>query len=451
MAEIRAVKPKQLTRQALLGQQGVVLIEKIVLEMGARWSPSGQLEAGIDGHIELFDASGNALSQLLLVQSKAHKGSFHRETETTFEFPCSARDVEYWVKFNAPVLLVVSRPSTGEAYWVSVQSYFSDPRNRRRRTITFDKVQNRLTKDSLADLLAESAPADSGVQLGPSPRDERLVSNLLPVTALPRFIYVAETPHRRRQPIWDEFKKNGIRAGNRFLLKGKRIIGFEDLDEHCWHEVCDRGTVEKFDTREWSDSSDPDRLREFTELLCQAVHEKLYPVARYRNDLETFVWSAPKSGDTQRVRYGSLKRDSRMAAFTKYSGTSKDRLFTWYRHMAFKGRFRKVDGDWCLEITPTYVFTSDGRRLDRFHSQRLAGIKRLEGNRAVLSQVLFWADLLRREEELFNPRDSVLSFGELKAIELPFGIVDPLWLKSDPEMQELDESADEGELQLSYA
>jgi hypothetical protein len=65
--------------------------------------------------------------------------------------------------------------------------------------------------------------------------------------------------------------------------------------------------------------------------------------------------------------------------------------------------------------------------------------------------VLFWADLLRREEELFNQRDAVLSFGELKAIELPFGIVDPLWLKSDPEMQEAEQSAEDAELQLSYA
>jgi hypothetical protein len=444
-------KPKRLTREALLGQQGIALIESLVLEMGARWSPSGQMEVGIDGHIELFDNSGNALSQLLLVQSKAHEGSFNRETEASFDFPCSARDVEYWVRFNAPMLLVVSRPSTREAYWVSVQRYFADPKNRRSRTIRFDKASNRLTKESLPDLLGESAPPDAGVQLGPSPRDERLISNLLQIATLPKFIYVAETGHRKRQPIWDHFKRAGTRAGNRFLLKSKRIFGFEDLDEGCWPELCDAGTIEKFDTSEWSESSDPDRSREFAELLCQAVHEKLYPIAKYRRDLETFVWSAPKSGETQRVRYGSLKRDSKIAAFTKYSRKSKDRLFTVYRHMAFRGRFRRVDGDWCLEITPTYVFTYDGHHLDRFHAERLAGIKRLEGNRAVLSQVLFWADLLRREEELFESRDSMLSFGELKTIELPFGVEDSLWLKSDPEMQKVEEPADEAGLLFAHA
>ena len=48
-------KPKTLSSQGLLGQQGVNFIEKIVLDMGSRWTPSGPNEVGIDGYIELFD------------------------------------------------------------------------------------------------------------------------------------------------------------------------------------------------------------------------------------------------------------------------------------------------------------------------------------------------------------------------------------------------------------
>ena len=50
--------------------------------------------------------------------------------------------------------------------------------------------------------------------------------------------------------------------------------------------------------------------------------------------------------------------------------------------------------EWFLEVTPTYRFTFDGKRKAFFHEKGLKGIKGLERNRAVLSQVLLWTDLL---------------------------------------------------------
>ena len=53
------------------GQKGINLIERVVLDMGCSWSPTGALDVGIDGYIELFDPStGAALGKLLAVQSK---------------------------------------------------------------------------------------------------------------------------------------------------------------------------------------------------------------------------------------------------------------------------------------------------------------------------------------------------------------------------------------------
>ncbi|MGY4567029.1 hypothetical protein GPL21_30980 [Bradyrhizobium pachyrhizi] len=79
-----------------------------------------------------------------------------------------------------------------------------------------------------------------------------------------------------------------------------------------------------------------------------------------------------------------------------YESTSKDgRKFTYYRHNAFQGRFRWLGGKWYLEITPTYRFTFNGKDLDRFHEKRLSGIKPIEKNRSVLSQLLIWQAILR--------------------------------------------------------
>jgi hypothetical protein len=46
--------------------------------------------------------------------------------------------------------------------------------------------------------------------------------------------------------------------------------------------------------------------------------------------------------------------------------------------MAFRGQFRLLEDQWYLEITPTYRFTRDGYALDRFHEDRLKGIKALK-------------------------------------------------------------------------
>lgn len=70
--------------------------------------------------------------------------------------------------------------------------------------------------------------------------------------------------------------------------------------------------------------------------------------------------------------------------------------------------------------------------LNRFHEERLSGIKRLEGNRAVLSNILFWADYLRPKAGLFAGNPPLLQFGELLTFNCDVGIVDKEWLASDP-------------------
>ena len=128
------MKPKTLSKQALIGQRGVNLIERIVLDMGSRWVPSPVLDVGIDGIIELCDpTTGAALGIVLHVQSRATEERFTAETVDSFEYLCSERDLDYWMQGNAPVVLVVSRPGNNEAYWVSIKDYFADPNRRSAR------------------------------------------------------------------------------------------------------------------------------------------------------------------------------------------------------------------------------------------------------------------------------------------------------------------------------
>ena len=120
----KKTRSKQISKSGILGQRGINLIERVVLGMGSRWTPSGPNETGIDGYIELYDPSDSTpLGRTLAVQSKA-VSAFESEDGATFSYWAQRRDLEYWLAGNMPVILVVSRPDTNEAYWVSIQDCF---------------------------------------------------------------------------------------------------------------------------------------------------------------------------------------------------------------------------------------------------------------------------------------------------------------------------------------
>jgi hypothetical protein len=142
------LQPKKLTRERLIGQQGINLIERTVLEMGSRWSPE-ILDVGLDGIIELCDPiTRSALGVVVQVQSKATAKRFERETATQLEYTCDQRDLDYWLQCNTPVILVISRPATSEAYWISIKDYFREPIRRQSGKVTFSKIVDRFDANS---------------------------------------------------------------------------------------------------------------------------------------------------------------------------------------------------------------------------------------------------------------------------------------------------------------
>jgi hypothetical protein len=113
--------PKTISPQGLTGQQGINLIERVVLEMGSRWTPSGPNEVGIDGYIELFDPnSRQPLHLTVAVQSKVVT-AIADNSSPAFDYWCDVNDVEYWLNGNTPVILVVSSPASNEGYWISLK------------------------------------------------------------------------------------------------------------------------------------------------------------------------------------------------------------------------------------------------------------------------------------------------------------------------------------------
>jgi hypothetical protein len=440
---------KTYTQQTLTGQAGINLIEKRVLQMGWVWNATN-IEAGIDGYIEIRDpGTGRATNIILQVQSKA-LSHFANETPSSLDYICSPKDLEYWLSGNAPVVLVVSRPSTEEAYWVSIKEYFNTAARRRDRRVVFDKGRDKFDIDARDRLAQIAMPRFLGIYLTPPPRSETLHSNLLRVTQIPASMYRANTQLRDGRQVRRALGY-GDGAPDDWFYRGKQVISLQPFDSVLWNDVIEPGTSERFDMAEWAGSDDRERVNEFLELMFHALKAKLRPlgVAYYR-DGEYFYFTATQDLSPKRMEYKSFRKNATRTVFQGFPSKDDPTHMRFYRHLAFAHQFFRFDNTWCLAISPTYHFTFDGWRHHKWYESKLKGIKALEKNPAVLGQVSFWAAMLREEPgALFHDSDaSSLTFGELISTQIEAGINETWWLWNEEDDSTKRANSDVSELPL---
>jgi uncharacterized protein DUF4365 len=426
----RLASPKRISQNDIVGQMGINLIEKICLEMGFLWHPTG-LEAGIDGYIEIRLQSGDVTNCIIQVQSKATDRPFEAETASALEYRCAPKDLDYWLAGNAPVILVRCRPRTDEAYWVSLKHYFSDLSVRKSAKIVFDKSRDRFDIAAKQALQRLASRADSGLYLGTRPKREIVYSNLLELGSCPPHYYVGATHYRTSGELFASLHDFTRVVHGEWILGNKTLTSFHDLSVHPWTEVCDRGTVEKLDTDEWAQSDDPVRHREFVRLLNACLRDKLFRKGiKFSRETQCYYFRAPQDLSEREYAYQSREHKTSRAVFKGYAKKSDHTQMSYYRHSAFEGRFVRYGNGWHLQITPSYHFTRDGERISRFAPDLMSGIKRLETNQAVHGQVVMWAHLLT-ERGLFDTGPQFLDFGSLVDFELDVGIDDEAWLKHE--------------------
>jgi len=427
---------KKIQRNVLLGQEGINIIEAAVLKMGFVWSPMGAIEAGIDGTIEIRDPeSGDMLHSIIRVQSKATSGPFAADTAKTFEYLCDERDLDYWLRGNAPVILVRSRTDTREAYWVSIKDYFRDPERRKTRKVIFNKDTDRFDADAASALRDLAVPADLGAYFAPAPKREVIYSNMLRVTRVPtRLFHGHAIEHGSREAIREALQQYVQFPYREWVTRAKTVLSVHDLSQHPWNKVVDAGTVEEFDASEWADSEDEQKRRDFVELLNYCLAEMLGPVhVRYHEKRGFYYFAATPDLTARTIAYTSVKQKTEKEVFGARQNKKDPERVAYYRHSAFVGQFVRYDGAWFLEIESTYHFTFDGKRGDRYSASRLTGIKRLERNPSVLGQLHMWASVLSPPNTLFKKAYQHLAFGDLERLELPYGIDDAAWLKREDE------------------
>lgn len=421
---------KVLGQNTLLGQQGINLIERRVHEMGYWWYPSTVAEVGIDGCIEIRDGQTGRMTNLRLqVQSKATERPWPGERGDSFHYICDEEDLEYWLAGTAEVLLIMARPSEEQAFWVPVKAYFSaHPEDRAARRVSIVKADSRFDTTTADALLRLAAPKEAGAYLSPRPRTERLYSNLLRVSHYASHLHIAQTNIRDVRQLWAQAREIEVEIGPEWFLSDGNILSFHDLSQYPWNRFCDAGTHETFDASEWAESDDQNRQRQFVRLLNRSLTERLNEWnVRRRKDDDMYYFAAAKDFRPRRVDFsGSIAEQFRTVVQKYPSGRT-----SYIRHLAFRGYFKKMDGVWYLEITPSYIFTMDGIKTSKYEADLLSGIKQIEHNDAVLVQVHLWTDILTRKADLVHQDYSFLRFSELLSFEMPYGINDKEWLSQE--------------------
>jgi len=439
---------KKIGRSDIIGQRGMAHIEGVVLSMGFVFYPTGGVEAGIDAFVELRDVETSEVGNLLLqVQGKAtEKERLPGETEDVFDWPCSDADIAYWTQGTAPVLLVVVHLKSGKAYWKSINAWFTDPELVKTRKVVFDKKADEFTPEAKAALTAVALSVRPGAS-GPSvPIHEQLLTNLVGVNFALR-LYWAPTEYATDKTFGAALRQMDREAGSEWIVRGKAVLSFHDLDQWPWNQLCESEAMEEFDVDEWSDSADEDRQRDFVALLNRAIGDFVRPELYRDRDSGFFYFRKPRDRDNLNFAYRSLQNTTTRRVVGRYGKKRKDPTqASYWRHSAFAHRFVRLGGKWFLEVTPTYHFTHNGRDTDSWAAERLKKIKELENNAAVMGQFVMWRDFLitHGTGDLLTKRYPFLSFIEIDPLELEVGVPDALW-----KSQEADPSSPLFEFALS--
>lgn len=423
---------KKLTRSQMTGLRGPNFVERIVLEMGFLWRGYDQsTDVGIDGQIEIRNPeTGEATHKIINVQVKATEQPQQTASEVTLR--CDARDIDYWLEGNVPVILVLVDLKGDVAYWIDVKKHFSEPNHRRDGYIRFDKASDQFNASSATDLMNLAGTQDQGLYYPATPNPQVLLTNLVEVNKFPEHIYVAQTDYRRPADIHDWARDNDLQLPSGWILTEKSLRSVYDLREHPWSDLVDRGSVECFDSEEWANSDDEDQRREFVRLMNLALKEYMHQQRLWFWNHDTYYFQSHmnEDGTLEKRVYGyrGQKKETKATVVT-VNKHPKTHEITYYRHHAVRCRFERLRDRWYLRLCPDFVFTTDGKKTYLFGEELLAGKKRQENQAAVKGETVLWHRKLTQSGRSLwnpNPEPSLFEFGELLEVECPRSLSDKM-------------------------
>lgn len=426
--------PKKIGKSDIIGERGVAAARKAILDLGFMFYETGGVEAGIDAYIEIRDPETSIVSNhILQAQCRSTTRALPKDTGGTFEWPVTEDEIIYWRRGTAPVILIVAEPDHNRCYWKSIRDYFSDAEELAARRVVFDKTTDRLDNQAAAKLAALAHSLVPGTPPLADRGEEDLTLNLLRVAHVAPTLYWAPTSAGTDKVFGAKLRAIDPRAGGEWIVRSKAVLSFHNLDQHPWRDLCDTGAMEPFGIEEWSESDDPDRRRHFVELLGRALSQMVWPKLRRDRSQGCYYFQKPRRRDKLYFPYQGLQNQTGRNVVKRYSPKNDPTRTAYYRHSAFVPRFHGFEDEWYLEVTPTYVFTKDGREAARFAAENLKKIKEIEKNAAVHGQFVMWREFLTNAHrgDLLAPEYPFLRLEGLGPFSLFRSVPDELWKGSE--------------------
>jgi hypothetical protein len=415
---------KKIDASAQIGDGGIALIHQQVNKMGFVWHER-KTDAGIDGEIELRNpVTGEVANRFILIQSKARNRRFSGENDRSFHFICESADVAYWMSSDDPVLLVCSHPQAGEAWWMHVQGWFSDPAHRASGRIDFDKGTQRFDADAAQRLLNLADPHGRAHVPAAEHREETLTSNLLTVT-IPDLVYRTPTQFQDPREVYERQREAGDDAVRHdFVRDGGQLYTWLPPQGTALASAVS-GIPVKVSTAHLAASRKAAEQRLLVQLLNVALRQDITADCDWHNGRKFVYFRATTDLTPRRIRSASGRQ--RLVFNPRYKENPPTEV-KYCQHAALEWQFLLADGQWLCALVPTYHYTRDGYRESLYVSELLSGIKRRERNAAVYQQTRMWATYLHGRNREPGTREAILEYGTLATFIADRGIDDAAWL-----------------------
>ena len=417
---------KKITHQQIIGARGEAFVSELTNSMGFMFSRYGPLEAGIDGLLEIRDTvSGTVTGKLIAVQIKTkNTGSYSHENNNGFTYLLAQEDLDYWNSCNLPVIVVLVHLERQIAFWKPVSN---------QRHLLIDKKED-IFDENAREQIAELSitKEDYGISI-PLPRiDENGYLNLLEVL-LPTQIYLAST--RKQQFISREILSHEPNPPSDWVIHGGQFISFHDPHGGPLMRILHGDSIRSIKTAKLHLSNFDVHENMIIELLRRTLGVQLEKRLAYNRKQNLFYFIAHNTNVERSYKYNSLRNKTSATVVKKYS---RNGVLEYVRHHAFLPRFWKMFEKWFMSITPTYHFTQDGLRPDKYAGVRLSQKKKLEFNSAIRGQFIMWSHLLTNNDghsSLFGVDSSkppdLLQFKVVTPLRLSRGVPDELWRATD--------------------
>jgi hypothetical protein len=426
---------KKLTRNQLQGDAGVHRFAARIIDSGLAFHPTGALDAGIDGFIELRDPeTGEVKAQYIAAQLKT-VGKLAEDNGETFAFRVDERDLEYWSNANTPVILVVINPESELICWKSIQSYFQDPDRKRSRKVVFVRQEDELTPQSVGKLAALVASfARPGVVMPSMRVEEEIETNLLRAS-FPYRLNIASI-EKGAAEVREALKRKREHPPIDWVVDGDRLVTFRDLEDPLFEDACDPGSIDQIETLDWAEADGEVSRRLFVRLLSLCLGERVRERLVFDRDRRYYFFKGNPQRRGERVfTFKDARGDGKRTVVSRHGLNKEKTAAAYLRHAAFTPRFLDFDGEWFLAVEPTYHFTRDGYAESVFASDYLKRIKEIERNSNVRGHMRLWRALLTERGDMLRAEYPYLSFEALDPLRHAYGVPDDLWSdREDPDM-----------------